>query len=806
MAPHILTSQQQTWRASVPLSAERAATQASACIDALNTLLDDESNRAAPYPCLLYVASTQIYIIASKLALSHEDSRLSIASTRFYNILINGEAEGVLDSKIFARSLIDLVRKVTARSRPASTEGSSTGLSDEEEGNLVELLFLVATKIRSDPDILPAWFYPERDENHNDSAPAVAASFVGATRKNAFPLFYLLVNYVHHDGRMGDFARTGLLYLTETASTSKILEKWMIESDLATTMASGLGALYSRLTRRLPYIDRHEKLPAILTLSDYEPPPSPVGFSFSDYQHNLDAFLSYLMFWQDTLDHCASSEVTETLLDHFQVLFLQQLLYPSLLESSDVEGGSTASVITYLYRILAALTHPAMVQRILQYLLASADQSKPKPSKHRPRMSLSRRKSMNQLAVLAEAQENPSPTLFNLLDLIVMNLKSKHPQTIIATFKLLSVILQKHHSFVKTSLFSTRPFQHWIPRWTMPMLNQQLATLFVYASDVGKDSFINESYEKVLSDVTTMLGSHSCSLQLLKNGTDDFASKQQQVRLLACPLKTEMSELLHTFFTNETMTNLALTESIISLACCKLVSLDGWLISMMGNNEASSEHSPDVCSIIEILIDQVRQWRSSTSDWDALLASQKQKLTSDDEPYTDDVKASSGQSDRIPVQANPRDRRGRSLRSEVFGSMENSLTASPSPRPSASRITPASPVLGAFDGRNGEVGSMRISPALDAPQQYLTVPQQLPNRNAGVTEQMRMNAIPKDLYGADDFSSGAVTPSEQEHETGDASASLGHILTNAVILQEFILEIIAVIQVRASFLDEMNFE
>ena len=42
---------------------------------------------------------------------------------------------------------------------------------------------------------------------------------------------------------------------------------------------------------------------------------------------DMDSFLSYLLFWQDTVDHCRSVEVNDTLLDHFQVIFLQQLLY-----------------------------------------------------------------------------------------------------------------------------------------------------------------------------------------------------------------------------------------------------------------------------------------------------------------------------------------------------------------------------------------------------------------------------------------------------------------------------------------------
>lgn len=131
--------------------------------------------------------------------------------------------------------------------------------SEDVEGRLVELLFGVANNIRLQPDILPAWFAPRNEGLDGQEAGGGDAGgqrqslsgkeFAGATRKDDFPLFYLLVEYVHHEGRAGDFARTGLLYLIETASRSKHLERWLIESDLATLMATGLGALYSQLGR-----------------------------------------------------------------------------------------------------------------------------------------------------------------------------------------------------------------------------------------------------------------------------------------------------------------------------------------------------------------------------------------------------------------------------------------------------------------------------------------------------------------------------------------------------------------------------
>lgn len=64
-------------------------------------------------------------------------------------------------------------------------------------------------------------------------------------------------------------------------------------------------------------------VPTIVALSDE-----------NDIQRNTDgivrpdveSFISYLLFWQDTVEHCQSKEVNDTLLDHFEVLFLQQLL------------------------------------------------------------------------------------------------------------------------------------------------------------------------------------------------------------------------------------------------------------------------------------------------------------------------------------------------------------------------------------------------------------------------------------------------------------------------------------------------
>jgi hypothetical protein len=237
--------------------------------------------------------------------------------------LLDSEEEDFVENDNFATSLMNLLVRITGV--------NSIRLGRETEVEIVELSFNITTKIRLDPEILPVWFKArERDEVPVDDEEDEHEKFTGKTQRDDFPLFYLLIDYIHDEGRIGDFARTGLLYIIEAASNSVALEQWIVESDLATMMATGLGALYSQLSRKLVIDHPPDELPPILALSDYEHPVttfeivSSVDFNF---QSHMETFLAHLVFWQDVLNHCTSLEVKQTLLEHFQVIFLQQLLY-----------------------------------------------------------------------------------------------------------------------------------------------------------------------------------------------------------------------------------------------------------------------------------------------------------------------------------------------------------------------------------------------------------------------------------------------------------------------------------------------
>ncbi|KEF57137.1 uncharacterized protein A1O9_07327 [Exophiala aquamarina CBS 119918] len=811
-----------TWRSGkVEQEDESALTYTAKLLHRLEALLHDESRRAAPHSCLRYVASSQTYIIITKLAVSSRDVEIIGLSAQLFHVLINGEAEGLLDSKLFTRSLLDLVCYATI--------GGQVIVEERLQTDLVELLFEIATKIRSDPDILPAWFFPEREN-------ARGRTSADESRRSQFPLFYVLVQYVHHDGPVGDFARTALLYLTETASRFKPLETWMIESDLAPQMASGLGALYSRLSRQSNSLGTGAACIPIVALSDKPQPLQSISSPNPDAQNETKSFYSYLAFWQDTLNHCKSVEVRDTLLDHFQVLFVQQLLYPSLLESSDVEGGSTAAVISHLYRLLQALEHYQLVDRILSYLLASMNVPvEPREKGHRrQRMSVSRRKSIDHLKALVEVDDTPSPNLFNLLDLMVISLKSSHPETVNACLKLLSIIVSKHHSHVLSNLFRLEPASNLQLQRGVNQFNSNMIQLFDYAVAISEYDGMDSSYQGALLDGQIILEQHSC----LSSSPDELDQGHRDLSIgRNCKLFEAIVSLLRNFFANDTITNLYLTEAIIAVTACEHLSLVGWFLPTEGQGHVEDNSSYNITFIISELIEQVRQWKSQFAEWDQLLARRRIDLA-EEEPQERNLNRNrpfeqtrlttlttsqhhdSRSSSPTQSQSRPTTPRGRKVATTEFGSIDSTISKPAGHRMALAEHTigrspqrPALPADASKETENQLEASLRTQSKLAA---VLRTQVQLVNTHAPEEASSSLPVLagrmqtsspgPSNLRLAlpGSENSGTVTPSMQEEPVPRSQASVSHIITNAIILQEFILELAAMVQLRATFFDEVD--
>ncbi|EHA57566.1 hypothetical protein MGG_05341 [Pyricularia oryzae 70-15] len=587
----------QIWRNTPNLSRDDEAAEAIELrLQQLTNILADETRRPLPHPCISFAASKQIYVPIAKIATTSYSEWIVREAVQFFATLIESEEEAFYESDAFATSLTNLLVRITG--------ANSVPLASDTEIRVVELAFNITTKIRLDPDtVLPAWFksqLPERSQRQQGAAEDSHEKFAGRTQKQDFPLFYLLVDYIHVEGKVGDFARTGLLYIIESASSSVALEQWIVESDLSTLMATGLGALYSQLSRKLVVDHPADCLPPVLALSDYQHPRSTyeiVSSCSSEFQAHLDTFLSHLLFWQDVLNHCRSVEVKSTLLEHFQVIFLQQLLYPSLLESSDLDGGSSVAVLTYLRRILESLDHPDMINLILHYLLALPDAlGTGKVASEPGTVSAARkRKSMDLATMLAaQVEEAADPLLYNLVDLILTCLRSHSHQTIHVTLQLVSAILRRHHRYATATLLRTEPVFSTTPQRTVGAHKQEVDFFMSLAGGIGGQDNFDAVYEDVLRDAVIRLESHSCSLKLVapKTSTNNHelpaipsnslpgAPQDVQKHTIRAddPLLNGILDLMETFFINPVETNLSATDVLFDLAVCGFTCAEGWLL------------------------------------------------------------------------------------------------------------------------------------------------------------------------------------------------------------------------------------
>jgi hypothetical protein len=270
--------------------------------------------------------------------------------------------------------------------------------------------------------------------------------------------------------------------------------------------------------------------------------------------------------------------------------------YPSLLESSDIDGGSSVAVLTYLRRILESLDHPDMINLILHYLLALPDIVPSASTNSRNSVSAARKRKSMDLATMMAAQKSDltaTPLLFNLVDLILACLRSHSQQTIHVTLQLVSAILKRHHRYAVITLLHTEGVRSEYAHRTVGAHQQELEFLMTLASIIGGQDDFNYIYEEVLKDTTVRLEGHPCSLKLVAPKTsinnhklpaipDSLPGAPQDVRSHTLrpddPVLNIILDRLETFFLNPVETNLSLTEAIFDLAVCGFMNIEGWFL------------------------------------------------------------------------------------------------------------------------------------------------------------------------------------------------------------------------------------
>lgn len=198
-----------------------------------------------------------------------------------------------------------------------------------------------------------------------------------------------------------------------------------------------------------------------------------------EFRQALDSFLKLLEFTQDALRLCdgaASSTfdavddgddarqqqlvvnaLTFSILDSIRKLFLENVLYPSVLECSDADGSAVA-VLSYVDSILAAVDEGSKLEATIVAFLFGEDDSRPlanltamknASSLLSPRKAnVKRRKSSALLLVERSAKASPdyftSDGRFTLRDLLTAHVESPSSSTSAAALKLLQTLLTKH--------------------------------------------------------------------------------------------------------------------------------------------------------------------------------------------------------------------------------------------------------------------------------------------------------------------------------------------------------------------------
>lgn len=465
-------------------------------------------------------------------------------------------------------------------------------LNRQGEEDFSQLLFIMASKMKSHPTILTHWFdvlgitNTLKSHGYDDDS--------GLSHNELFPLFYLLLDFVHHEGKVGEYARTGILYLVDVISMSEVLETWILQSDLCTLMASGLGALYSQLNRgvkKLAAINSGAPPTVSIMANDMVKKSTSTTTSASslfdeeskECKAHLGNFISYLQFWQDMLTFSKSEKLRKSLIGHFDLLFLRQLLYPSIIWSGDSEGGYSGPLLTILRNILEVLEYNnPLSQLILCYFLGIE------------------KKSLQDYTYLVGGgggaeTENTRDLLYNDENgTVVLTLKDiiftclERPKLKLIGLQLLATLIRKYYPYVMGTIFSTTTTNSLLKE--TPIYLKELSILQGIKVDIEAGSSHMNSYA---SDI---------EISMINN---PYREQQSERSLYPHELNPDdkfmkkLYEILANFYWNKTEINLALTGVFVELGVCGWISLS-WLLNNKNTNS--------VLSILKQLSDQYQHY------------------------------------------------------------------------------------------------------------------------------------------------------------------------------------------------------
>jgi hypothetical protein len=352
-------------------------------------------------------------------------------------------------------------------------------------------------------------------------------TFQGKKPEYEFLLFNYLLRFVHREGQIGDFARAGLLFLmdvamspgepthketTETAQALSLdpiteaalaLAEYILDGDFSEVLGAGLGAVYSLLPSKLefrPHLASEMETGSAMVIGSGGPETEEdkereeaalernraLGVedaSNPDFKSRLDHFLKLLEFIQDVLrrnvvhdsgtdpSSLVGTAIVQSILDAVRRIFLENVLYPSVLECSDNDGSAIA-VMSYIEIMIRTLEDGPLSDLLINFLMSEDNEgfSRPRLRTHSTLMlgaalpfrdnksatltarnKLRKRKSSAMALLEMEAPDSnkqseyfTSMGRFTLKDLLLSNLRSNSQSTGTAALHLLRTLLSYH--------------------------------------------------------------------------------------------------------------------------------------------------------------------------------------------------------------------------------------------------------------------------------------------------------------------------------------------------------------------------
>ena len=537
------------------------------------------------------------------------------------------------------------------------------------------------------------------------SAPASSAA---RKPEYEFLLFNYLLRFAHREGNIGDFARAGLLFLMDVAMSpgeqmhriaggelhntsvgiavptdpifdaALALAEYILDGDFSDVLAAGLSAVYSLLPRKLEFLppsrEEHGAGTGMMLGQGHETEEEMEQWeterqkvlalgveeaNSDDFRSRLDHLLKLLEFFQDIFKRNVTHEpagssslvgsaIVQSILDAVRRVFLENILYPSILECSDADGSAVA-VMSYIETMIRTLPDGQLNDLLVDFLVSEDNDdvrvgqgrlSKSGPEKLGTAKLDKTRKRKSSAMVLLEMEVPESGKKseyftsmgrFTLKDLILTNLRSQSQPTATCALQLLHTMLVRHpqlsteklllvthdpkatsfphpsmisalqdHGEKDEQCFSEDPNvdeMHAIPVFMQPestfMTHEREMELYltlISRVDPSHEDVFSTGYDRYLHDAILEIQSQP-AYQLTGDDDADVKFRRGIKHRLNVndPIFTLLLESTRKFFSNTPEMNLALSGALATLAMHPDRSLAGWLT--FGNSDVSAHET-----------------------------------------------------------------------------------------------------------------------------------------------------------------------------------------------------------------------